>query len=88
MDDKSGPALVGSQLPRKIIEQYKVWRKRTQPSFMQKGIFLQMKGRGPHPRFLWLKDGDRISLEHYHRLLPTSLHQLQPHQLPEDLDNH
>jgi len=55
MEDKSGPALVGSRWSRKTIEQYTAWRKRTQPSFMQKGIFLQMKGRGPHPRFLWRK---------------------------------
>jgi hypothetical protein len=86
MEDKSGPALVGSQWPRKIIEQYEVWRKRTQPSFMQKGIFLQMKGRGPHPRFLWLKDGERIALKHYRRLLPSTLEKLNPDQLPEGLD--
>ena len=86
MEDKSGPALVGSQWPRKIIEQYEVWRKRTDPSFMQKGIFLQMKGRGPHPRFLWLKEGDRISLEHCRRLLPSNLEKLKPDQMPEDLE--
>ena len=86
MEDKSGPALVGSRWSRKTIEQYTAWRKRTQPSFMQKGIFLQMKGRGPHPRFLWLKDGERIALKHYRRLLPSSLEQLKPEQLPEDLE--
>jgi len=35
---------------------------------------------------LWLRDDERISLEHYRRLLPASRQKLKPHQLPEGLE--
>jgi hypothetical protein len=69
MDDKGAPAFVGAAWPRDIIEKYKKWHRRTQPWFYEKGVHLQLDGTGPHAVMLWLRDDERISLEHYRRFI-------------------
>jgi len=87
MDDKDAPAFVGVVWPRDIIEKFKKWDRRKNPSRNQKGVELQLDGRGIYPIMLWLPDNERISLKHYRRLFPEDRQRLKPHQLPEDLDS-
>lgn len=86
-EDKSGPALVSSRWPREIIEQYKIWHRKTHPEYYEEGIIVRLKTRGMMPVRMWLRDDERISLSDYRRLYPRDRQRLKPHQLPEDLSS-
>ena len=82
-----GPAFVSSRMSREMIEKYNKWHRRAYPDRYEKGMFVHLNEDGDVARF-WLKEGERLTLEQYRRLRPSSFPLLQPHQLPEDLDNH
>ena len=86
-ENKSGPALVSSRWPREIIEQYKIWHRKTCPYFYEKGEILYLKSRGPSDVSMFLRENERISLSDYRRLYPRDRQKLKPHQLPEDLES-
>ena len=84
-DDNDGPAFVSSRMSREMIEKYNKWHRRTYTDEYEEGMFVGLYEDGDVARF-WLKEGKRLTLEQYRRLVPESLKSLQPHQLPEELD--
>ena len=82
-----GPAFVSSRMSREMIKKYNKWHRRAYPDRYEKGMFVGLYEDGDIAEF-WLKEGERLTLEQYRRLRPSNFPLLQPHQLPEDLDNH
>ena len=84
-DDNDGPAFVSSRMSREMIEKYERWRRLTNPHDDEKGMLVGLREDGEIAEF-WLSHGERLTMEQYRRLVPSSFERMQPHQLPEELD--
>ena len=84
-DDNDGPAFVSSRMSREMIEKYERWRRLTNPHDDEKGMLVGLREDGEIAEF-WLRHGERLTMEQYRRLVPSSLERMRPHQLPEELD--
>ena len=84
-EDKSGPALVSSRWSPEMIAKWKAWHRRTSPWHYEKGTWLRFNLKQSIGEF-WLRDGERVTLKDYRRLLPESRAKLKPEQLPEGLE--